>query len=153
MTKDIIITIPKSISWSDYKKELKQAEQGDILNFKVSSRPNTDIGNKCYICYDGKIVGYHIICGIEEKEFDCTTTGKHWKGLFVQRTGQFYKLKNTIPMKGFQGYRYFENKISENNKKKRCLHEDEDGYKFCFCKQQLYPDCEGYNCTHYKPIS
>ena len=40
------------------------------------------------------------------KSFDCTTTGEHWEGKFIQRTGGFHKI-DPIPMKGFQGFRYF----------------------------------------------
>jgi hypothetical protein len=108
--KDIIITIPKNISWEDYKKELDRAEQGEILNFKVSNFPKTNKGAKCYICHDGYIKGYMIISGFSENEFNCTTTGKHWKGKFIQRTGKFYPI-NPIQYKGFQGFRYFNNGI------------------------------------------
>lgn len=104
--RDIIITIPKTIKWSEYQKELEAAENGEILNFKVNILPKTKIGNRCYICYDGNIIGYHIISGITNKEFKCSTTGKDWKGNFIERTGKFHEI-NKIPMKGFQGFRYF----------------------------------------------
>lgn len=106
MNQDIIITIPKLVKWSEYKHELNAAENGEILNFKVNHFPKTDIGNKCYICYNGNIIGYHIICGKSEKEFQCTTTGNMWKGKFIERTGKFYNI-TPIPYKGFQGFRYF----------------------------------------------
>ncbi len=103
--KDIIITIPKSINWNDYKSELEAAERGEILNFKTNNFPKTQPGNKCYICYDGNIIGYHIISGMSEKEFQCTTTGNIWKGKFIERTCKFYEIE-PISMKGFQGFRY-----------------------------------------------
>ncbi len=103
--KDIIITVPKSIVWSEYQKELDAAANGETLNFKVNGFPKTMKGNKCYICYAGNIVGYHIISGMSEKEFQCTTTGNMWKGKFIERTGKFNKIE-PIPMKGFQGFRY-----------------------------------------------
>jgi len=105
-SKDIIITLPKNIKWGDYEKELEKAKNGEIMNFKVSNFPKTKKGNKCYICHDGYIKGYMIIYGLEEKDFICTTTGKHWKGKFIQRTGDFYKI-NPVPYKGFQGFRYY----------------------------------------------
>jgi len=105
--RDIIITLPKSISWSDYEKELAEVEKGGVINFKVSNFPNTKVGCKCYLCYDGFIRGYMIICGMNEKEFTCTTTGKNWKGKFIERSGKFYQIE-PIPMKGFQGFRYYE---------------------------------------------
>jgi hypothetical protein len=106
--KNILITIPKSIEWSEYEKELKKAENGDILNFKINNLPKENIiGGRCYICYNGNIIGYHIISGINNNNFDCTTTGKNWKGTFVQRTGKFYRLESPVPQKGFQGWRYY----------------------------------------------
>jgi hypothetical protein len=105
--RDIIITIPKSIEWSEYQKELAEAERGGILNFKVSQFPNTAKGRKCYLVYDGNILGYMIISGMSEKEFTCTTTGKAWKGKFIERSGKFFPI-TPIPMRGFQGFRYFE---------------------------------------------
>jgi len=106
LMRDIIITIPKSIKWEDYQHELNAAENGEILNFKVNSFPKTAIGNKCYICHNGFIHGYHIISGMSEKEFQCTTTGNLWKGKFIERTGKFYKI-DPIPMIGFRGFKYF----------------------------------------------
>jgi len=106
-SKDIIITIPKTISWNDYEKELKQAENGFEMNFKVSNFPkDTKIGNRCYLLHDGNILGWMTISGFEEKDFTCQTTGKEWKGKFIKRTGKFNTI-NPIPMKGFQGWRYF----------------------------------------------
>lgn len=104
--RDIVITIPKSIKWDEYKKELNAAEQGAILNFKVAHFPDVSNGSKCYICYNGNVIGYHIICGKSEKKFTCSTTGKIWNGKFIERTGKFHEIK-PIPMKGFQGYHYF----------------------------------------------
>ena len=106
--RDIIITIPKNTKWEDYKKELAKARQGQSLNFKVAQFPKTGKGNKCYICYNGNIIGYHFISQLSNKAFTCTTTGRNFSGKFVERTGKFYKIE-PIPMKGFQGYRYFDN--------------------------------------------
>lgn len=104
---DIIITIPKLIKWIDYQKELKAAEEGEIMNFKVNNFPKTNVGCKCYLLHDGQIKGHMIISGMSEKEFKCTTTGKQWKGKFIERTGKFFPLEDPIPMTGFQGFRYF----------------------------------------------
>jgi hypothetical protein len=106
MNQDIIITIPKATDWNEYQKELLAAENGETLNFKVNNFPKTAPGNKCYICYNGNIIGYHIISGMSEKDFQCTTTGNLWKGKFIERTGKFHKI-NPIPYKGFQGFRYY----------------------------------------------
>lgn len=106
---DIVITIPKSTKWETYLEEIKNVEEkGEVMNFKVSSFPkNCKVGDKCYIVYNGMIRGWMKVMAFEEKEFQCTTTGKTLKGKFVVRHGNF---NNTTPvkMKGFQGFRYFD---------------------------------------------
>jgi hypothetical protein len=103
---DIIITIPKTINWEEYEKELKKVEDyTHVMSFKVSNFPKTRIGNKCYLVYDGNIIGWMKIVGLEEYEFTCNTTGKNYDGKFIQRSGPFNKIE-PIPMKGFQGFRY-----------------------------------------------
>ena len=104
--RDIVITIPKSVKWDDYKKELYAAMNGETLNFKVNAFPKTAAGKRCYICYCGEVIGYHVISGMSEKEFTCTTTGNEWKGKFIERTGHFHMIE-PVPMKGFQGFRYY----------------------------------------------
>ena len=105
---DIVITIPKTVSWADYEKELQVVKDGShVINFKVPRLPKqANIGDKCYLCYKGNIVGWMKIVGLKSGGFTCTTTGTYWEGNFVQRSGKFNKIK-PIPMKGFQGFRYF----------------------------------------------
>lgn len=105
---DIVITILSTISWNDYQKELDTVKDySQVMNFKVSNFPTkTKVGNKCYLCYKGEVIGWMEITGMEEKEFTCTTTGKNYKGKFILRSGPFHKI-NPIKMKGFQGFRYF----------------------------------------------
>lgn len=107
VNKDIVVTLPKSVKWSDYEMELQKASEGQIMNFKVNAFPKTGIGSRCYILHDGFIKGYMLISGLSEKDFTCTTTGRNWKGKFIERTGKFFKLIDPIEMKGFQGFRYF----------------------------------------------
>jgi hypothetical protein len=104
--RDIIITLPKSVKWSDYEKELKVVDDfSEVMNFKVNHFPKTKIGSKCYLVYNGYIIGWMKIVGMSEKEFNCSTTGKKWNGKFIERSGPFHKIE-PIPMKGFQGFRY-----------------------------------------------
>ncbi len=87
--KDIVITIPKNIKWIDYEKELLAAKNGAIMNFKVPFLPKNDIvGSKCYLCYNGYIIGYMYICGVSDKGFKCTSTGKQWDCNFLERAGE-----------------------------------------------------------------
>ena len=105
-SKDIIITLPRDIKWSEYEKELAAVKDySNVLNFKVNHFPKTEIGSKCYLVHQGNILGWMEIVGLSENEFTCEITGKKWAGKFIQRSGPFNKIQ-PIPMKGFQGFRY-----------------------------------------------
>lgn len=105
----ICITIPKSIKWAEYEKELKAVEdESQEMNYKIPTLPKgVNVGDRCYICHNGFIKGWMKISNLQRIDgFKCTTTGKYWEpGNYVSRTGVFHYLKEPIPMKGFMGYR------------------------------------------------
>lgn len=107
---DIIITIPKNIKWNEYLKEISAVRDGDQqMMFKVPHLPqHTNIGDRCYLCYQGKIIGFMNISWLGYNlGFDCTTTGIHWDaGNYIARSGHFYRICEDIDYKGFQGFRY-----------------------------------------------
>jgi hypothetical protein len=107
---DIVITIPKSISWPEYQKELDAVADGSQkMRFKVNNWPKeAKVGDKCYVAYQGAIRGWMPIVGFWEGSFKCTTTGRTWSGKFIERSGEFNSVDPT-PMKGFQGWRYLTN--------------------------------------------
>ena len=104
----LLITLPSSIEWSDYEKELKNVEdESQVMNFKVPFLPkNIHHLKRVYLIYQGNIVGWQKFVGTSDKPFKCTTTNKNWDGKFIQRTGPFHKI-DPIPYKGFQGFRYY----------------------------------------------
>ena len=108
----ICITIPKSIKWDDYEKELKTVEdETQEMNYRIPTIPkDVNIGDRCYICHNGYIKGWMKISNISKRDgFTCTTTGKDWcDGNYISRTGKFHYLKEQVPMKGFMGYRKLE---------------------------------------------
>lgn len=106
--KDIIVTIPSNIDWSEYQKELDEVKDyKSTMYFKVNRLPvKTKIGKKCYLCYKGEIIGWMEIVELCSKDFTCTTTGKNWNGNFIGRSGPMHYLTNKIKTKGFQGFRY-----------------------------------------------
>jgi hypothetical protein len=108
--RSIIITLPQTINWNDYEKELKKTENyKQVLNFKVSHFPKgINKGDKCYVVYQGFVRGWMEIVGFSEKQFTCSTTKKKWDGKFIERSGPFHYLNEKIPYKGFQGFRYFD---------------------------------------------
>lgn len=108
--RSLIITLPSSINWDDYEKELRKvANYKYVLNFKVHNFPSgVHKGDKCYIVHNGMIKGWMEIVGFSEKEFTCSTTNKKWEGKFIERSGPFHYMQENIPYKGFQGFRYFD---------------------------------------------
>lgn len=105
---DIIITIPKNTDMALYMLELKAVENSEnIISFKVPTFPKqTVVGDRCYICHNGEVIGYHTICGFSQKKFVCEITGKVWNGKFVERSGKLHKVTG-IKMRGFQGWKYY----------------------------------------------
>ena len=105
--KDIIITLPNDIQWEEYQKELdKVKDYKSVMNFKVPNFPKqSGKGQKCFLNYQGNIIGWMEIIGFTEQEFNCSTTGIKWKGKFIQRSGPFHSI-DPIPMNGFRGFRY-----------------------------------------------
>lgn len=106
--KDIIVTLPSTIDWEEYKKELEEVKDWkSVMNFKVPFLPKYDI-DRCYIVYKGKIIGWMSVVGLlDNNTFNCSTTGKRWSGKFIQRSGPFHYLDEPIEHKGFQGWRYY----------------------------------------------
>jgi len=116
MNRDIIVTLPAKVKWEDYEKELLAVAENDemILNFKVPFFPKeTGVGCRCYLVHKGFIRGWMKIVGFHEDDFICEITGNYWSGKFIERSGKFHKI-DPIPMKGFQGFKYFNEKIIEN---------------------------------------
>ena len=96
--------------WEDYLKEISAVRNGDQqMLFKVPRLPRrANIGDRCYLCHQGKIVGFMRITWIGfNSGFNCSTTGVHWDaGNYIARSGSFYMSCNNIEYKGFQGFRY-----------------------------------------------
>lgn len=107
-----VITLPKTISWQDYEKELEYVKSGhNVMNFRVPNIPkNLAKGDKCYLVWNGQIRGYMYIVGtIKSDGFKCDTTGVIWpKGNYIQRSGNFYYINNGEKMQGFRGIKKYE---------------------------------------------
>ena len=119
---DICITIPKTVAWGEYQKELDAVKDGTAeLNYRVPFKPNADTFDRCYLCHDGEIKGWMYITRVAHREgFTCTVTGKYWPdSWYVARSGSFHELKNKPKLKGFRGIRY----VNEEFKRKYNLYE------------------------------
>ena len=106
----ICITLPKTIKWSDYQKELDAVASGEQeMNYRLSSKPSkVSVGDRCYICHCGYLIGWMTITDISYRDaFECSTTGEYWdSGWYISRSGSFHYIKERIAMKGFMGYKY-----------------------------------------------
>ncbi len=107
---DLIITLPQTTDWADYCRELAEAEAGAMLNYKTSAVPQRlEPGARVYVVYKGQIRGWMKYVGVQTGPFRCTTTGQEWpEGIYLQRTGKFHYLPQTVLWTGFQGFRYFD---------------------------------------------
>jgi hypothetical protein len=113
-SRDIVVTLPKDVHWGDYKKELDAVKDGNgILRFKVWNLPGQDVlGGRCYLVWRGYVRGWMKVVGLGMGEFRCETTGKVWQGRFIERSGPFWELVKQIPMRGFQGFRYWQTPLN-----------------------------------------
>lgn len=108
---NIIITLPQSVKWDQYENELLMVADGKaVMNFKIPSLPkHSRSGDRCYLAYKGRVVGWMKIVGFVTRDaFTCSTTGNYWPaGHYVQRSGLFRLMESTVEQKGFQGWRYY----------------------------------------------
>jgi len=124
--RGIVITIPKTIKWEEYQKELDAvADWSHVMNFKIHNKPkDLNIGDRVYLCYNGQIIGWQTFVGYYQGSFDCTTTGNEWEGTFIQRSGPFHYLQTPIPCNGFRGFKYFDYQINESISSKQLMQEE-----------------------------
>ena len=124
---DWLITIPKTIPWSTYQRELN-AVADSIGELAYRLYPVNDIGRsrsrsravqpgeRCFVVWNGYIRGWQEIVGMRESEgFLCQATRRWWSpGIYLVRTGPFHRIK-PIPHQGFRGIRLLrvEEKIEE----------------------------------------
>jgi hypothetical protein len=107
---DIVVTWPKSRTLDDYVTELAKAkDDGKVINFRVANRPNVQPGDRCYMVHDGAIRGWTKVLEVRRSRIVVNVkTGEHMApGLFIVRDPEWHALDEPIPMKGFQGFRYY----------------------------------------------
>jgi len=109
-----IITIPKTTSWDEYRRELDAVEEdpGMVLNYRVAHFPKAmKVGDRLYVTWKGIVRGWMTICGMDEftEGWHCVITGAWWKpGKYIQRKAPFHTMSAIIPHIGFRGVRKFE---------------------------------------------
>lgn len=109
---DWIITIPKTVRWEDYQKELETVADGSqSMNYRTRYFPKgMKPGDKCFTVHDGRVRGWMKIVGLVDspEPWRCTTTGQEWPGgNYIQRSGPFHPVDGP-EMTGFRGVRRFQ---------------------------------------------
>ena len=108
---DWLITIPKTVPWSEYKKELAAVANGrDQLNYRVRYRPKgMEYGDRMFVVHNGFVRGWMKIVGVDSRDgFTCATTGREWPaGCYIARSGKFHGIV-PIEYPGFRGVRQFD---------------------------------------------
>lgn len=109
---DWIITLPKTVEWSDYEKELQALEDPNVvLNFRIPVAVKAVPGDRCFLCWRGQVRGYMTVSQVftYAHGFKCATTGKIWPaGHYIQRHGPWVPINDyKLVIKSFQGIRKF----------------------------------------------
>ena len=109
---DIVVTIPKSRLAQVEKEEAQVAEllaKGVAVNFfwSLGRKPKKlEVGDRCYFVWDGAMRAWHEVVGFGADK-QCETTGIFHPGFCVILAPEIHTIDVPIPMKGFQGFRYF----------------------------------------------
>ena len=103
---DIIVTTP--IAEHDHAKEEGEwvaAHPEDYWFRTLKNHPDVKVGDRVYYVDLGKITGYGVVFEITYGEAEDESVGRAWSGMnLCQR--KWVWLKEPIPFKGFQGFRY-----------------------------------------------
>lgn len=108
--KDIIVTTPKGEMANAAKEAADCLAAGSGFYFRTLGTipKHFDIGGKVWYVENGYIRGYAFCSHIERDGATCATTGRHWLGAVrIIMAADSWKWIKPIPMKGFQGWRYF----------------------------------------------
>jgi hypothetical protein len=106
---DIVVTVPKRELDNLKKEDEFIADNGAdtcIQYWAIGRKPsNLKMKDRVYFVENGEIKYYHTFLGYA-KDPICEVTGRTWNGLNLILKCPEVVLKTTIPMKGFQGFRY-----------------------------------------------
>lgn len=108
-----VITIPKTVRWEDYQRELDAvaADPDLTLNYRTRYFPkDMEVGDRCYVVWNGRVRGWMEIAGLDEfpHPWTCVITGTEWAaGKYIQRKGVFHEVGGPA-MTGFRGVHRFE---------------------------------------------
>jgi len=126
---DWLLTIPKTIPWSEYQQELDAVkDRSGVLAYRLypansngrgrARAKGVQPGDRCFIVWNGAIRGWQEIVGMRDSQgFRCQITDRWWpSGIYLIRSGPFHRIK-PISYRGFRGIRRLrvDGKIEELN--------------------------------------
>lgn len=114
---DLVITWPKTKRFDDYLHACAGAQmRNEDINYRISKAPNFDFGahyprpGRVYVVYDGFVRGYHELKFViyrDDHEVLAVDGKGYWPaGWYLVRDPAWHEIE-LIPMKGFQGWRYY----------------------------------------------
>jgi len=104
---DIIMTWRREYSWSEHLRVIAPARNySRIFYCALPFLPkHAEPGAHLYVVYRGHVQGWIEIDKFCHEFID--RNDNHRVGSFVGITGPFHHIHDLIPMRGFQGWRYF----------------------------------------------
>jgi hypothetical protein len=109
---DWVITLPRTVDWEEYEKELAAVADGKaVLNYRVRGFPkDMKPRDRCFLVWKGQVRGWMRITGLVDAvvPWKCEVTYRKWPaGKYIQRSGEFHRI-NGPKMVGFRGVRKYE---------------------------------------------
>ena len=114
---DWIITLPKSISWTDYQRELDAVKDFTaVMNYRLPFRAGVKRGDRCFLVWRGYVRGWmRVTADLNscQQGFVCGITHKEWPaGFYIHRSGPFHYTE-PLKMSGFRGIKKAQKDVSE----------------------------------------
>lgn len=112
--RDVVVTTPKSEMENAAEEARQCIEEGGGFYFRTfRNRPKyLDVGSKIFYVEDGYVRGYGIVSEVVEGSQKCSITERDWgEGFHAFMPADSWCWIKPIPMTGFQGYRYFNEKV------------------------------------------
>jgi len=111
---DIVVTTPKSempTAEQEARDCIAAAEKGlDPCYFRTFRRKPKGLegGSRIFYVEDGYIRGFATVREVVHADMECDTTGRDWgAGFHAIMPATSWQWIDPIPMRGFQGFRYF----------------------------------------------
>ena len=110
---DIVVTVPKREITRVNRENVWAQEhtaKGQVIHqgWSMKRLPKSCFpDDRVYFIHDGVIVNYNVLIGTDY-DFHCEYSDRTWPGPCLILYYPCVPLKNPVPMKGFQGFRYIE---------------------------------------------